>query len=196
MATRPPGLEDESKRVLSNRIFPDMEFLKYSAETGGAYTHVRQRVPAGERVPAHYHRLYQETFTSLSGVLTLTLDGTDLTLQPGESGVVPIGHVHCFQNRQSPSDEKNGEVEFECRLEPGHEGFEKSWYIFYGLGREGKLGKDGVPKGLIDTCIVSALGDIQLAGWGWTIGMPVIRYIARFAQAMGWEEQLVRKYWC
>jgi quercetin dioxygenase-like cupin family protein len=59
-------------------------------------------VPAGAKVPAaHSHDGYEETIYGLDGVLTLTLDGRETDVHPGEVLCIPRGVVHRFDNRHS-----------------------------------------------------------------------------------------------
>lgn len=50
----PPGLRDPSRRILRNAVVKDeVEVLKYSHETNGAYTEMRVRVAPGGGTPIH-----------------------------------------------------------------------------------------------------------------------------------------------
>jgi quercetin dioxygenase-like cupin family protein len=44
--------------------------------------------------PAHVHHEHEEAFHVMEGQLTLTVDGTEYTLGPGDYAVVPRGAVH------------------------------------------------------------------------------------------------------
>jgi quercetin dioxygenase-like cupin family protein len=76
-----------------------IEFLLTSAETNGALAMFEFSVAPGAKVPIpHLHRDYDETVYVLEGTMTFTIDGNVLELGPGESGFVPRGVVHGFNN--------------------------------------------------------------------------------------------------
>ncbi|MGW4029136.1 cupin domain-containing protein [Streptomyces sp. NPDC004838] len=56
----------------------------------------------GEFVSEHYHPYSEEFFHAIRGRILLRLDGQELTLEPGESFMVPIGVRHRIEN---PYDE-------------------------------------------------------------------------------------------
>jgi quercetin dioxygenase-like cupin family protein len=91
----------------------------------------------GATTPPHYHTDFAETFSLVSGSLTLLTspDGQEDTLQEhklevGESLTVPIGQVHTF---------KVGDVESKVTttFEPGSLGFERAMLIMRGTQRDG-----------------------------------------------------------
>lgn len=51
----------------------------------------------GQRHPLHYHKLKEETFIVLWGVLISELDGRERILKPGDTLTVPPGVWHCFR---------------------------------------------------------------------------------------------------
>ncbi|MGA2715908.1 MAG: cupin domain-containing protein [Bryobacteraceae bacterium] len=53
-----------------------------------------QRLPA----PAHSHDHYEETIYGLDGVLTLTVDGKQIDVGPGQALCIPRGAIHRFDN--------------------------------------------------------------------------------------------------
>jgi quercetin dioxygenase-like cupin family protein len=53
-----------------------------------------QRLPA----PAHSHDHYEETIYGLDGVLTWTVDGRPIDVEPGQALCIPRGAVHRFDN--------------------------------------------------------------------------------------------------
>lgn len=57
----------------------------------------------GEFVSEHYHPHSEEFFHTIRGRILLRIDGQELTLEPGESFMVPIGVRHRIEN---PYDEQ------------------------------------------------------------------------------------------
>ena len=83
------------------RIGPlTIRFLLEGERSGGSVAVFEFDVPAGTRLPgsAHSHDGYEETIYGLEGVLTLTVDGHETELGPGEVLCIPRGVVHRFDN--------------------------------------------------------------------------------------------------
>jgi quercetin dioxygenase-like cupin family protein len=57
-------------------------------------------VPAAQRLaaPAHSHDHYEETVYGIAGVLTWTVDGTPIDVEPGQALCIPRGAIHRFDN--------------------------------------------------------------------------------------------------
>lgn len=67
--------------------------------TGTGMTVFEMTVGPGGAVPdPHYHNEVDELVYGLEGALTYTLDGVPHVLGPGDSLLVPHGHVHGFRN--------------------------------------------------------------------------------------------------
>lgn len=54
----------------------------------------------GQQHPNHYHKVKEESFQVLSGVLTLTLNGETRDVQPGEVVTVERGVEHAFTSKE------------------------------------------------------------------------------------------------
>jgi quercetin dioxygenase-like cupin family protein len=76
-----------------------IRFLVEGGASGGSVAMFEFDVPAGARVPAaHSHDGYEETIYGLEGVLTLTVDGCQSDIGPGEALCIRRGAVHRFDN--------------------------------------------------------------------------------------------------
>jgi len=76
-----------------------VRFLVEGRTSGGSVAVFEFDVPAGARMPsAHSHDSYEETIYGLEGVLTLTVDGRQSDVCPGEVLCIPRGAVHRFDN--------------------------------------------------------------------------------------------------
>ena len=78
-----------------------IRFLVEGDESGGTVAVFEFDVPAGTKVAAgHSHDGYEETIYGLEGVLTWTIEGTQVEIGPGEALCIPRGAVHQFDNTQ------------------------------------------------------------------------------------------------
>jgi quercetin dioxygenase-like cupin family protein len=76
-----------------------IQFLVEGRASGGSVAMFEFDVPAGAKVPvAHSHDGYEETIYGLEGVLTLTVDGRQIDVGPGDVLCIPRGVVHRFDN--------------------------------------------------------------------------------------------------
>ncbi len=57
-------------------------------------------VPGAQRLeaPAHSHDGFEETIYGIEGVLTWTVDGTQIHVGPGQALCIPRGAIHRFDN--------------------------------------------------------------------------------------------------
>ena len=71
-------------------------------------------VPAAQRLaaPAHSHDHYEETIYGIEGVLTWTVDGTQIEVGSGQALCIPRGAVHRFDNHG------NQDVKALCAITP------------------------------------------------------------------------------
>jgi quercetin dioxygenase-like cupin family protein len=77
-----------------------VRFLLTGENSGGTVAVFEVVVPAGERLmaPAHSHDHYEETIYGIQGVLTWTVDGKLIEVEPGQALCIPRGAVHRFDN--------------------------------------------------------------------------------------------------
>lgn len=127
----------------------------------------------------------------------MVVDSNTYTYTAGEMGVVPIGVKHRWFNATKPTDGNGkGEMRFEGRIEPAHEGFEKSLHICYGLDADGESDEKGLPRSVVHLCIVGVMGDMKWPGWmAWVGGNWIMRAVAAYGRWTGEEERLVKRYW-
>src|SRR5215467_13871010 len=77
-----------------------IRFLVEGEQSQGSVAVFEFDVPAGGRVAAaHSHDGFEETIYGVEGVLTWTVDGTQIEVGPGEALLLPRGVVHQFDNR-------------------------------------------------------------------------------------------------
>ena len=75
-----------------------IEILLDAAETDGALSLMRLRMPPGAGAPRHRHRLEAETLVVVSGELRVELEGNERVRTQGEAIHLPIGSLHAFRS--------------------------------------------------------------------------------------------------
>ena len=178
-----------ARREFSNPVYKDRaRVLKLSEETGGAYTLGELIVYPGGGNGLHTHSAFEETFTSVKGILGVKLNKKRYYLQPGESMTVPRNTPHHFFNG---TDEP---VTCHVKFVPGHEDFPKGIAIAYGLATDGKTTKKGVPKSLMHLAMIIVMTDTKPAGLMGTL-FPLFKWLAKRAKKKGIQDELLRKYY-
>ncbi len=88
----------------SIRIGPlTVRFLVTGENSAGTIAAFEVVVPGAQRLPApaHSHDHYEETIYGIDGVLTWTVDGKQIEVEPGQLLCIPRGAVHRFDNNTS-----------------------------------------------------------------------------------------------
>lgn len=117
-------------------------FLKTSRDTGGEVLELDWSLePDGFLPGAHTHPYQQERFKVPSGTLRVRVGRRKHRLGAGESVVVPLGAVHSWWNEGD--DGLRGVLEFRPALDT-----ESVFETAFGLARDGKVSKKGVPTPL------------------------------------------------
>ncbi len=86
------------------RIGPlTVRFLVTGENSAGTIAAFEVVVPGAQRLaaPAHSHDHYEETIYGIDGVLTWTVDGKQIDVEPGQLLCIPRGAVHRFDNNTS-----------------------------------------------------------------------------------------------
>ena len=177
------------KRTIVNPIFKDIvTFSQTSSESEGKITEIDITLMPGGNNPLHYHKAHSETFFAIDSEVGVGLEkGKKKILKPVESYTVEPMALHYWFN---PTDSK---IKFKIEIKPGHEGFENSLRIIYGLAEDGLANKQGIPKSLRHKAIVACMADMNLPGF-FTLIFPVLERIAKKAKNSGIEQKLVVKY--
>ncbi|MBO2009971.1 cupin domain-containing protein [Hymenobacter negativus] len=177
------------QRKIINPVIQDtVTFVRTSAETAGRFTELVLTLRPGGGPPPHFHTRFTETFTAIEGELVINTSAAQpLVLRPGDSYTVPIGAVHSFTNASAQ------EITFRAVIRPGHEGFENSLRLVYGLAADGLTDAKSVPKQFTHLAIMAVLGDLNLPGLRRVLA-PVLRWVAHRAQRKGTMQALLAKY--
>ncbi|QHT66973.1 cupin domain-containing protein [Rhodocytophaga rosea] len=180
---------DSHSRTIQNPVIGDrVSFINTARETNNEYTLVQVELAPKGGNPLHYHKTYSETFYVLKGNLGLQLGNQKMTLKEGESFAVKAFEIHKFFN---PSDATP--VIFDVKLEPGSSGFEKSLQVLYGLARDKKTNKKGIPKSLYDLSLFISWGDSHMPGI-LSLLEPLMSILAKKAVKKGRDQELIKKY--
>mgnify|MGYP001156557903 CR=1 FL=1 len=176
-------------RVIENPLIKDrVTFIETAAETGGKFTLVQVELAPNGGNDLHYHKTFDETFTVLEGVLGIQLGKEILHLKKGESATAPIDSLHRFFN---PSASEK--VVFNVLLQPGSAGFETTLQVAYGLARDGRTNRKGIPKSLYHMALIIQWSDTNLPGlFSWL--EPVMRGLAKRAKQKGIDRALIAEY--
>jgi len=80
-----------------------VHFLVTGDNSRGGLAAFEVVVPGAQRLlgPAHSHDHYEETIYGIDGVLTWTVDGKAIDVEPGQALCIPRGAVHRFDNNGS-----------------------------------------------------------------------------------------------
>jgi quercetin dioxygenase-like cupin family protein len=174
-------------KVIYNPIFKDtVTFIKTSRETRGQISEMEVILGPGGGNPIHKHTAFTETFTVLDGQLRLHLDGKELILNKGESVIVMVGQAHRFYNTSEAP------ALFNLKFIPGHTGAENMLRIMYGLARDGKTNKSGIPKNVNALVVAGDLGDSNLVGIP-GLFISVMKFLTTITRGKT-ETKLVEKY--
>jgi len=132
--------------------------------------------PGGRVALAHYHPGLVERFHVVRGQVTYLIDDHEETLGPGGAAEVPAGAVHDWW--------QVGEEEavVVCEVDPGGR-FTEMVGTFFGLARDGKVDRKGVPHPLQLALTAREYRDTMVAAkpppWVQSVVFGVLAPIAR-----------------
>ncbi|MFC0214998.1 cupin domain-containing protein [Paenibacillus chartarius] len=176
-------------RTIENRLAKDrVTFVTTAEESGGAYEYVKVELAPGGGVGLHYHLAFTEHFEALHGELHLEVDGSILTLHPGESASAAPGVPHRFFNPGSES------IMFHVKIAPARS-FERMLRIAYGLVKDGKVHeKSGIPRNIFELAVMFKLGETYMKGIPLWLQKGMFGTLYRIATHLGVEERLLQTY--
>lgn len=178
-----------ASRTIENPLIQDkVTFLETATETDGKFTLVQVELAPNGGNDLHYHKTFEETFTAVEGVLGIQVGKQIIHLQKGESATAPIGSLHRFFN-PSPTEK----IVFNVLLQPGSEGFETTLQVAYGLARDGRTSRKGIPKSLYHMALIIQWSDTNIPGL-FTLFEPAMRWLARRAVRKGIDKTLMAEY--
>jgi quercetin dioxygenase-like cupin family protein len=175
-------------RRIWNPVQQDAATLLESAEeTGGERSVFEIELsPGGSNMP-HRHLTYAEHFHVLEGTLTIELEGETLRLEPGDVAVAEAGALHNFRN------ETGEQARYLVELRPGHRGFERALQVGYGLARDGRVTRDGLPRNVLHLALLGEWAELRASGPLRALH-PFLGLLARIARRRGIDAQLGERY--
>ncbi len=135
--------------VIENPITGEqITFLKTTRETNGELLRFEYVLPPGFTIPEHVHPRQEERHEVLSGTLRGRVGGQERDYAEGQRVVGPAGVPHAWQN---PSSDE--ELRFVSELRPPLV-FETILETTFGLARDGKTTKQGIPKNPLQLAVL------------------------------------------
>jgi quercetin dioxygenase-like cupin family protein len=136
--------------VIENPITGErITFLKTTRETNGELLRFKYIVPPRFYIPEHIHPGQEERHEVLSGTLRGSVGGQERDYGEGERVVGPAGVPHAWKN---PSGEE--ELHFVSEIRPPLV-FETLLETTFGLARDGKTTKQGIPKNPLQIAVLA-----------------------------------------
>src|SRR5262245_53099775 len=179
------------ERIIENPVTGERAtFVETSRETGGKRTVADLEVTPGGGVPTHRHTDHEERIEVVEGEIEVTLGGQKRRFGAGEHVVIERGTVHAWRN---PSPDRN--LRFRGTMTPVHPGFELFLRVLFGLGRDGELRPNGIPRRLSDLGLLTGWDPSILAG-PLRLLSPLMSWSARRARRRGRAAELLRRYGC
>lgn len=177
------------ERVIENPFSGErMTFLTTGEETGGEFARVRVELPAGgSGPPLHYHLTFTETFEVMEGTLDMYVGGRKhhRMLKSGDSAHAPVKVPHTFWNS---SEEP---VVFEAEMRPAQP-FENTIRTAFGMARDGKTNKKGVPTNIWELALVYEISGSYMTGMPLFLQRRIFGILARIARRMGYDPEFSR----
>lgn len=102
--------------------------------------------PGGRPAATHVHPHQEERFQVIRGSIRVQLDDDEMILGPGERCCVPRGRSHTWTNVGDEEAQVRVEIEPALRTEMFFE-------TFFGLARDGKTNRRGLPN-LLSTAVI------------------------------------------
>lgn len=176
-------------QVITNPITGErVTFLQEHKDTNGEVTKIKvELVPFAKGVPKHYHTAFTEEFEVIEGEMVVTAGKKKILAKPGDSVLVPIGQMHTFRNY---SDKP---VTFTVELRPASIGFERSMRAAFGLARDGKCKKNGLPKKMVHLALLTKWGE-GMVPWPMSMAISMLNKTTEKAEKNGVAQELIDSY--
>jgi mannose-6-phosphate isomerase-like protein (cupin superfamily) len=172
-------------RVISNPEYT-VTFITTAAESHNQLTEMEVELLPGSSNGLHKHLNFTETFIPVEGALEVQAGKNKLLLEPGEQYTVPIGMPHNFAN---PGRKP---IRFRVMIEPGHEGFEYSLRMLYGLANDGRAEIKSWDD-LLRASVILMISDMRLSGKQALIN-PFLSLLYRIARRKGYDLDMISTY--
>jgi quercetin dioxygenase-like cupin family protein len=176
-------------RIIENPVTGERAtFIETSRETSGARSVAVFDVTPGGGVPTHRHTDHEERIEVVEGEIEVTMAGVKRRFGAGGHVLIERGTVHAWRN---PSLDQT--LRFRGTMTPGHPGFELFLRVLFGLGCDGELRPNGLPKRLSDMGLLTGWDPSVLPG-PLRLLRPLMKWSARRARARGRATELLQRY--
>jgi quercetin dioxygenase-like cupin family protein len=176
-----PALGTEQDPLVHPITGERIVFRKRARDTGGELLEMTLYLaPKGFIAAPHVHPNQEERFEVSGAPVMFKVDGNERLYQPGEVAVVPPGTPHVWWN---PSDEEAATlVQFRPALDT-----ETFFETFFGLARDGKVGRNGLPNPLQMMVLARAYRrEMALPGRQQAVLAAISMVLAPIAHALGY----------
>jgi len=162
---------------------------KTARETDGRLLSVDLFVSPLGGNPLHVHPNQEEHFKAVSGIFGVQVGDEHRWLGVGEEAIIPPGTPHRWWN---DSDDEEAHVSVELRPALNSEFF---FETLYGLARDGKTDRNGVPNLLQQAVTLNGInrGEIYLASPPVPVQKMVLAALAPVGKLLGYKDHY-RKY--
>jgi len=179
----------QQRDVIENPVTGEtLVFLKRARDTGGEVLQMELRIQANKpRMLEHVHARQEERVEVLSGTVRYRLGGKEHDLRVGDPVVLPPGVPHTLWN------DGDGEARLRFDVRPALNA-EAAFETLFGLAREGKTNRQGMPNPLQGALLAREYGTflprppIPLQRVALAILAPIARlvgYRARYTKYSG-----------
>ena len=133
----------------------------------------------GSAPPGHFHPAQDEHFEVLEGRLSVRVDGSERTLEPGDAIDIPRGTVHQMWN----AGEQPARALW--RTEPA--GRTAEWFAALdGLQQSGRVGRDGMPSALAFGAYLTEYSDVFRLGGPQLLLRPALAVLGAVGRLRGY----------
>jgi len=175
----------KNNNIFSNPVIKDKIEILYESEEKLIFRTYLQ--PKGGQSGLHYHTAITEKFKIIEGELNVIINNEKKQLQASEQAIIKKFDTHQFFNNS------NEQVIFEVEITPAKE-IKKALQIMYGLAKDGKVYKNGLPKNIIYTAIGIYMMDAYVPTIPRFLQKMGIIPLAYLAKSIGIEKKLILKY--
>ena len=176
-------------RTIENPLLKNnITFLETSAETGGKCTALLLELDPKGGNELHCHKSFDAIFTVREGQLGIQLCKEVFVLETGESVRLK---TRAFYRCCNPPETQKTVVQMV--LDTGNRGMEIGTQVAYGLARNGRTTKRGIPKNPYHIALLTHWTDTNAPGF-FTLPPPLLRWLYKRAVKKGIDKRLLEQY--
>lgn len=175
----------ERNNKFSNPIIKDEIEVLYESEEKLIFKTFLE--PKGGQTRCHYHTKITEKFRVIEGELSVILNNNERVLKCNDEVIIKKGDTHYFFNK---SAEK---VVFEVEILPSKQ-IKKALQILYGLAKDGKVYKSGLPINIFYMAIGLNMMDAYTPNVPRFIQKGSILTLATIGKIIGLEKKIILLY--